>query len=88
MTKTIENTPAADKPAATRGNSHHCAAAGKTVVDLTGILGLPPEMIDKLVGAYLAGHEIEIRNPSPEVLSLLRAVQIDSALITGSSTCT
>ena len=54
--------------------------------DLTGIAGIPAEIIERLSHAFDTGTDIEILNPSPQMQAYLRSSETSSILIRGSST--
>ena len=56
------------------------------IVNLTGIAGLPSELVEVLTEAQTAGRDVEILNPSGEVQEYLRTADFGSILIRG-STC-
>ncbi len=55
------------------------------LIDLTGISGLPFEIVEGLAQAQASGRDVEILNPSLEVQEYLRGADLGSILIRGSN---
>ena len=55
------------------------------IVNLTGIAGLPSELVEVLTQAQAVGRDVEILNPSLEVQEYLRREDLGSILIRGST---